>query len=272
MITRTAPGLRPRPSLLASFRIQARVVGALILRELHTRYGRENIGYLWMVGEPLLLATVIGLMHGAQGHTAYAPDVQPLPFGVLGYTTFILFRGIVNRSEGGLEANGPLLYHRQVTVFDITIARVLLEFAGVFLTMVLLMTLFIGMGYAEPPVRPLVVIGAWMLMLFYGLGHATLIAAISYDNRTVGRLVHPYSYFMVFLSGAFTPIHWLPHSFQSILTWIPIAGIFELVRYGWFRSFNLDYFYPLYVCGFTLILNWVGLMCLASVRNKIHLP
>ena len=40
---------------LAALRVQSNVVGALILRELHTRFGRENIGYLWIFAEPLLL-------------------------------------------------------------------------------------------------------------------------------------------------------------------------------------------------------------------------
>ena len=81
--------------LPATVRVQARVVGAVLMRERHTRYGRENVGYLWMFLEPLMLASVIGLLHYETGHTAYGTDMKPLPFGVIGYTTFILFRGIV---------------------------------------------------------------------------------------------------------------------------------------------------------------------------------
>ena len=184
----------PAPSSGGFFRsisIQARVIGALMLRELHTRYGRENVGYLWMIGEPMLLATVIGALHTSAGHTVYAGDIKPLPFAVLGYTVFILFRGIVNRAEGALEANAPLLYHHMVTVFDLTLARALLEFAGVFLTFVLLMTLLVFVGLADPPVRPLYLLAAWGYMFWYALGHSLIITAISYENRTVGRLVHP---------------------------------------------------------------------------------
>jgi capsular polysaccharide transport system permease protein len=34
-------------SLLRSFRIQRRVIGALIMRETFTRFGRENLGFAW---------------------------------------------------------------------------------------------------------------------------------------------------------------------------------------------------------------------------------
>ena len=75
--------IRGGGSFLRSFAVHMRVIGALVLRELHVRYGRENIGYLWMIGEPMLLASVIGSIHAANGHgghTAYGPDVQPVPF------------------------------------------------------------------------------------------------------------------------------------------------------------------------------------------------
>ena len=36
------------PSLIDSLRVQRRVLGALFLREALTRYGRHNIGFLWL--------------------------------------------------------------------------------------------------------------------------------------------------------------------------------------------------------------------------------
>ena len=260
----------PRTSFLRSLVLQARVVGALMLRELHTRYGRENVGYLWMIGEPMILASVIGLVH-SRGHTNYGSDIRPVPFAVVGYTCFILFRGIVNRSEGSLEANGPLLYHKQVTILDLTVARALLEFCGCFSTFVALMTLLCCAGLAEPPVRPLALIGAWMLMFWYSLGHSLVITGVTHENRTIGRLVHPYSYFMVFLSGAFSPIGWLPHPLREWMTYIPITGVFELARYGQFNAAKPTYFYPLYLIASCAILTWCGLIAIRKTRAHIHL-
>ena len=160
----------PRATFLQALGVQARVLGALIMRELHTRYGRENVGYLWMFLEPMLLASVIGLLHYESGHGAYGGDIKPLPFAVIGYTTFILFRGIVNRAEGAIEANAPLLYHRSVTVFDIVLARALLEFAAIFSTFAIIMTLIIFLGLADLPARPLYFILGWVLMWLFCFG------------------------------------------------------------------------------------------------------
>ena len=38
-----------KTSFLESLLIQKRVIGALLMREIITRYGRNNIGFLWFV-------------------------------------------------------------------------------------------------------------------------------------------------------------------------------------------------------------------------------
>ena len=42
------------PSLRDSLRVQGRVLVALLLREMLTRYGRHNIGFLWVFVEPMI--------------------------------------------------------------------------------------------------------------------------------------------------------------------------------------------------------------------------
>ena len=261
----------PRATFLQALGVQARVLGALIMRELHTRYGRENVGYLWMFLEPMMLATVIGLLHYETGHTAYGGDIKPLPFGVLGYTTFILFRGIVSRAEGAVEANAPLLYHRSVTLLDIVLARAFLEFVAVFATFAIIMTLIVFTGLADPPARPLELMIGWALMWWFCLGHALIITAATYERRTLGRLVHPYTYFMTGLSGAFYQVGWLPPSIRPWAEWLPTTTVFETVRYGWFESANDDYAYYGYCIGFCAVTTWIGLVMLRRMRSKIHL-
>jgi capsular polysaccharide transport system permease protein len=261
----------PRTPLHKALAIQTRVIGALILRELHTRYGRENIGYLWMFLEPMILASVIGLLHYETGHTPYGADIKPLPFGVLGYTTFILFRGIVSRAEGAVEANAPLLYHRSVTLLDLVLARAILEFASVFSTFAIIMILIVSVGLADPPARPLFVMLGWGLMWWFCLGQALLITAFTYERRTLGRLVHPYAYFMTALSGAFYMVGWLPQSIRGYAEWLPTTTVFETVRYGWFEAAKSDYAFWGYCSGFCLVQTWIGLVALRRMRSEIHL-
>jgi len=59
-------------SFAQALHVQRRVIGALMMRELLTRYGRHNIGFLWIIFEPLLFAVLVGVvwrfMWGATKH------------------------------------------------------------------------------------------------------------------------------------------------------------------------------------------------------------
>ena len=49
-----------------AWRVERRVIWALMLREMMTRYGRHNIGFLWLFAEPMLftLGCFVGCRHG----------------------------------------------------------------------------------------------------------------------------------------------------------------------------------------------------------------
>ena len=248
---------------------QLRVVGALVLRELHSRYGRENIGYLWVIGEPMMLATVITLIHLNQP-THYASDIEPAPFAILGYTIFIIFRNTFNRAEGAVEQGQPLLYHRMVSVFDILFARMLMEILGCFATTIVLLTLAIAFGYASLPVRPLYLITAALLMGWWTFGLTLIAASISYRSETMARQLHVISYFSIPISGAFFQMSWLPATVRDKLQWFPMPLIFEQARYGQFRSASFAFVDPGYVAAWCAGFTYVGLLMSRRVREKIH--
>jgi ABC-type polysaccharide/polyol phosphate export permease len=143
---------------------------------------------------------VIALLHSGQ---ATHDGLNPVAFTVIGYCCFIIFRGIVNRSEGTYEGNLPLLYHNMVTIFDVTLARTLLEAAGGFLAFLVLMVIINMLGYANLPLRPLWMLLGIVYVLWLAFGMSLMVVAGTYENHLVGRLVHPFTYFMIPLSGAF---------------------------------------------------------------------
>src|SRR5690348_15834767 len=116
-------------SLAAGWRIQRRVIGALMVRELVTRFGRENIGFLWIMVEPLLFAVLVGIvwrfMHWPEEH-----GVSVVAFIAGGYIPLTLFRNAVSRSIRVFTVNASLMYHRQIKVLDFIFVRFLIEMIG----------------------------------------------------------------------------------------------------------------------------------------------
>lgn len=261
----------PQSPFLRGLAIQAHVIGALLMRELHTRYGRENVGYLWMVLEPLSLATAVSSLHFMEKSTAFSSDIRPVPFAIVGYCVFIIFRQIVSRSEGVLEANAPLLYHRMVTVFDMVFARALLESAGVITTLVILLGFASAFGIASPPVRPLSLMAGVALMVWFSFAFSMIVCSLTNENRLAARLVHPILYILMPISGGFYQLIWLPEPYRTWMSWFPMVQIFELVRFGEFHSAKDTYVHPLYIIGWCMVSTYVGLISLKIVRRHIHL-
>jgi capsular polysaccharide transport system permease protein len=250
--------------------VQANVIGALLMRELHTRYGRDNIGYLWIFMEPLTLAGAVALLH-AGGGSSHGMSINPVPFSILGYTSFIMFRGMVTRAEGTLESNMPLLYHRRVTIFDMMFARALLEAVGTIVSLAVLFGFVMVLGMATWPERPLELLAGIGLMFWFSFAVSLLICAWTHDNRLVARFVHPITYILMPLSGGFYQLAWIPEPYRTWLTWFPMTTIFELLRYGQFHAAKDTYVFIPYVAGWCLVLTYAGLVSIRVIRRHVHL-
>jgi capsular polysaccharide transport system permease protein len=253
-----------------SLTLQLDVIGALVMRELHSRFGRNNIGYLWMIGEPLLLATVIGALHFFQpGHMG--SSMPPVAFSLVGYCIFIIFRGIFNRAESILESSLPLMYHRMISVLNLSLARAVVEAAGCITTFVLLYSITILIGFADLPARPLIAIAGIAAIIWISFALGLNVTAITQDRPTLGRLVHPISYFMMPLSGAFFAVEWLPPNLQRFMDWNPMCNAFEIIRYGMFETASDQHLFPGYLIACCAFLTYTGLIGIRRVRNRIHL-
>ncbi|MGF7153894.1 ABC transporter permease [Novosphingobium gossypii] len=258
---------QPRSSSLS---MQGAVLKALILRELHVRFGRDNIGYLWLVGEPMMLAIVISSVHyvADAGHTK--TSMAPFPFTLVGYCLFIIFRGIFNRAEGAIEGTSALFHHKMIKPLDIMIAKAVIECLGCVSSLAILLAIGIVLGIAEPPARPLYLMAGAALITWWSFALSLIIAGLTYGSHALGRFVHPISYFMVPLSGAFWTMSFLPSKFRDFMAWNPMVTMFEIARYGQFRWASEKYMFIEYAVSVCAGLTYIGLILIRRLKYKIQ--
>ena len=101
------------------------------------------------------LWTLIKVTHGT--------SLPITAFAVTGYSSILLWRNCTNRVVKAVEANHSLMYHRNVRVFDILTARVILEIAGATVSMIVLNVFFSSLGWMNLPVDILTVMIGWIL-------------------------------------------------------------------------------------------------------------
>lgn len=256
-------------SFLETLRIQLRVIGALTLREMGGRFGRDNLGYVWLFIEPALLGGAIGLLHHLGGHSLPGgPNV--FVFWVMGYIPYYLFRGIVNRAPSAIVGNQSLLYHRRITLLDILLSRNLLE-GGAVLGAAVAFTLFFGIFMGEWPSEPHLMIVGFALMLGLSHGLALLLAAGSVYTELIDRVVHLATYIAIPATGAFFMVFWLPTELQRLALMVPTVHCFELVRAGQFGSLLPTHYDVAYVVAWILVTNMLGMAALRVARRKLVL-
>ncbi len=258
------------PTLASGLVAQGRVIGALILRELHTRFGRDNIGYLWMIGEPMLLALGVTAIHLFNG-VHFPVDIPIAPFYISGYVPYMMFRSNVNRSLAVIESNLSLLYHRHVTIPDLVLSRTLLEGASLSMALALLLCGAAALGFGEMPQRPWLVLIGMLLMLWHTTALAMLVCAWSEYSSLASRLVPPITYLTLPVSGMFFSMDWLPPNLQAIVKWVPLTQIIELIRMGVFDVFTGDLVSVGYIVQTTAVLTLLGLVALRHARRHVKL-
>jgi capsular polysaccharide transport system permease protein len=261
-------GIREEVALtLRGARMQRRVIGALIIRELHARFGRHYYGYIWTFFEPLLLGGFIGLFHSLKEQEV---RFGPFEFWAIGYILYFIFRGIVNRSVGAVHSNLNLLYHRTVTLPDIFFARHLIEFiscSGVM--MVFLFGLFAINGDIVEDLNKIFL--ALIGMTLFSQGLALVFAAAVARMEGLERVVHPFAYLMLPIGGMFFLVESLPDWIQEIVLWIPTVHLFELLRDGQFGSKFTAHYDLSYVAAWILATHLLGLSALRIARQRIGL-
>lgn len=250
------------------FDIQIRVIKALLIRELTTRFGRENIGFLWVMAEPLLFALLVGVVWRAiRGPEVSGVDV--IAFVVTGYIPLVLFRSTVSRSVSSFSANASLFYHRQVKVLDLILVRFLIEFIG---HMMAYLAIGVGLGLAGifpvPYDLGFLILG-WLYYSFFTFTVALVVAPLSEMSEILEKIVPVSTYLMIPFSGAFYFVSaLLPAAAEAVLYAPPVHGM-EMMRYGVFGpsiSPQYEFVYPIAVC---LPVMLIGLILCRVVRKRI---
>lgn len=244
-----------------------RVIGALIIREMHTRFGRQKYGYLWLFFEPLLLGVMISVIHQVRGTESIRSNFE---FFAIGYILFFKFRGMVNRASSTIASNRGLLYHRQVTLPDLFYARHIIESTACTGVMAVFTVGAVAMGGAFPD-SVVKMLSAMLLMFFFAQGLALVVGAATSEWDGLDRLVHAMSYLMLPFSGLFFMVEWLPGWMQEIVLWIPTVHIFELLRDGQFGDMYRPVYDISYVAGWILVSHLIGLAGLRLARNRLGL-
>ena len=257
-------------SLGCSLTIQWRIVKALLMREIITRYGRHNIGFAWLFAEPMMFTVGVVILWSLFHDIGAAHHISAVAYTLTGYSTVLVWRNTIGRCTLAVEPNQALLFHRNVRVIDLFLSRIILEIGGATLSMLVLMSLFIAAGVIDAPFDLMDMIIAWTMLAWYAAAMALLIGGLTEFSELVERFWHPIAYFQLPVSGALAMASRLPANVRNIVLLFPTANCVELFRYGYFGEAVKPYYDLGYVAIVNLLLTWAGLAVVTAASRRVE--
>jgi capsular polysaccharide transport system permease protein len=249
---------------------QMHVVFAVLLRETKTRFGDNQLGYLWAFLEQGLMVGMFIAFYSVFGRIA-PPGMSLAAYLTTGIVPYSLFRSTAQRCMSAIDSNKGLLFYPQVRPLDLVIARALLEAV----TYLGIMVLFLGgLALYEGPPRIdsfLQALLGFALASAFGAGLGLLCCGLSIFTPTVERLFPSILRVIFWFSAVFHPVETLPKTMRNIILLNPLTHALELVRDGWFPGYDARSADPFYVLMWILVFAFLGLSVERMARRRMEL-
>ncbi|MCS7231519.1 MAG: ABC transporter permease [Elusimicrobiota bacterium] len=250
-----------------------RVVIALLVRELKTRFGKYRLGFIWAFLEPMLLMSVFigirGIMAGSirGGIERFIYHIEYPLFLASGLLPFFLFRHSVTQLMNTITANRGLFAYQPVKPIDAFLARWFLEGLIFIVLWIFIFGALYKLNFTFEIKNPLGLIAMYFLfyLFSFGIGLIFSIAVELFDE--LRNIISIIMLLLFFLSGIFFSILQIPERYRIFLLWNPVLHFIELCRENMFYLYEIEDCSYLYVIIATLVSLFLGL---SLYKLKIH--
>jgi capsular polysaccharide transport system permease protein len=246
---------RRAPGLSDDVLTRGRVIYAIILRDIRTRFGHTKLGYFWAIMEPITHLLTLGLVF-------YAINQAPPPVGdnlflyyITGLVPFLMFSHVSHDVMNASQANNAMLQLPIVKRTDIMIAHALRQLATELCVGVVIFSIAALLGQRGMPADPLTTVAAvsllWLLAVGIGAFNLVVVELFPSYETLYASLIR-----MLYVTSGiyFSPIA-MPDWVREGLAWNPILQGIELFRSGFFPQYEPHW----------LDVNYLALWAVASV-------
>lgn len=258
-----------RPTGLGSALMHRRnVVFGLIFREMQTRFGRSQFGYLWAIMEPIGHLATLGSVFSFF-------NTSPPPIGsnlflyyITGLLPFLMFSHLAHELMHSRGAAGSIMQLPMVRTLDVLSARGILIFATEMTVMIIIFGsfgIFLGQGWPDDLLTlATAVLSLGLLAVGVGFCNCAIVEFWKSWDTIFSAIIR----LLYFGSGIYySPIS-MPDQIRAILVWNPILQGIEWFRAGFYRGYEPSWLEPGYLLACTAVLLLLGFALERAVRDS----
>lgn len=228
------------PSLLEKFAEYRRIIGAVLIQDMRSRFGHSHVGYLVAIAWPLAHLCVITSVFILKTRIAPVGD-SPTLFIATGCVPYILCFYPARLMALAIPQNRQLLNIPIIQPLHLIISRSILET----LNALIVLALFVSVIYLfdvdvmpSEPTDAAVAVGA---AVFFGIG-------VGFFNVVMCALVGQYflvAFILVMIllfgfSGVYVPAAAMPDVVREYIIYNPLLHLVEWLRASYFASYDTE--------------------------------
>jgi capsular polysaccharide transport system permease protein len=247
---------------------QRRVLFALMLRGMRTKFFGNGLGYLVAIAWPLTHILILVAIYSVAGRAPPYGDSTAL-FIATGVVPFQTFQYLTRFMMIALIRSRPLLAFPEVKVLDMLFASALLEILSAFCVVIVFLIIAWFAGIDAMPrdiVQAAYALGVCVLL---GLGFGLLngVIALAFPPWFTGfalvSIILWVSAGIVFVPDA------LPATFRDILAYHPVLQAIEWMRSAYYEGYGDLVLDRRYVVSFGVVMVFLGLILERAMRGHL---
>jgi capsular polysaccharide transport system permease protein len=252
----------------SAWRRQRRVLYALMLRDIRTRFFGSGLGYLFAIAWPLSHIMIVVAILTLAGRSAPYGDSIPLFIGT-GVLPFMTFSYLSRFMMISMFMARPLLAFPEVKLIDILLASALLETLAACLVIVVIMVVGWFAGIDVMPndiIQACYAFGAALLLgLGFGLLNGVIALAMPFWMTVYSLCI--VAFWMC--SGIFFVPDALPDVLRNALAYSPVVQIVEWTRSAYFEGYGDLILDRRYTIGIGISAVFLGLLLERAARGHL---
>ncbi|MBP1852297.1 ABC transporter permease [Rhizobium halophytocola] len=246
-----------------------RVVAALLIREMSTRFGSRPGGYIWALVDPAAHIILLTVIFQAIARQPALGTSFPL-FYATGYVGFSFYQSVVGYVSAALNSNKALLSYPNVAPFDTIVARYILQmgttaFVAIIVIGAISTSLYHPLNLDWLPIMEAAIAGS-LLALGTALSNTVLFRSWPLYESIYGIITRP----LMLISGVFFLPDSIPQPFRDIVLLNPIAHVIVLFRSGFYPEYRATAYSPEYLYTFVTGSLLLGMTLFASSSKLLR--
>jgi len=248
-----------------------RVVAALLIREMSTRFGSKPGGYLWALLDPIAHIAFLSVIFMAIAHTPPLGTSFPMFFAT-GYIGFQFYQASAGYLNTAVSSNKSLLSYPNVAPIDTVWARYILQLITTIVVGICVLSPIVALTRIQLSIQFHHLIEAALtgstIALGTGLANNVLFVKFPLYEKVFGIVSRP----LFLVSGIFYLPDSLPPGAREIILMNPLAHLVMQFRMGFYSQYRAVGFDADYLSSFALISLFFGFvlftMCKGALRAR----